>query len=82
MFTSMHHDTAFPPVEQALREPNGLLAAGGDLIVVSGIDDAEAMVAAIHGRALADPAFRGQVDEAALRVLEAKSTFAGLRCDG
>lgn len=31
MFPSMHHDTAFPPVEQALREPNGLLAAGGDL---------------------------------------------------
>ena len=25
------HNLAFPPVEQALRSPNGLLAAGGDL---------------------------------------------------
>jgi leucyl/phenylalanyl-tRNA--protein transferase len=31
MFTSLHTDTAFPPVDQALREPNGLLAVGGDL---------------------------------------------------
>ncbi len=27
----LRHDNPFPPVEQALREPNGLLAAGGDL---------------------------------------------------
>lgn len=31
MFTSMNHDSTFPPVDQALREPNGLLATGGDL---------------------------------------------------
>lgn len=31
MIKFLHRDAAFPPVEQALREPNGLLAAGGDL---------------------------------------------------
>src|SRR5690606_40141519 len=32
MLTWLDRDTLdFPPLEQALREPNGLLAAGGDL---------------------------------------------------
>jgi leucyl/phenylalanyl-tRNA---protein transferase len=31
MIKLLHHDTPFPAVEQALRQPNGLLAAGGDL---------------------------------------------------
>ena len=31
MITFLHGDTPFPPVELALRSPNGLLAAGGDL---------------------------------------------------
>ena len=31
MITFLHGTTPFPPVEQALRSPNGLLAAGGDL---------------------------------------------------
>ncbi len=31
MITLLHPDTPFPPVEQALRQPNGLLAAGADL---------------------------------------------------
>ena len=31
MITFLHGDTPFPPVEQALRSPNGLLAAGGEL---------------------------------------------------
>ena len=31
MITLLQHDTPFPPVERALRQPNGLLAAGGDL---------------------------------------------------
>ncbi|MBI1174969.1 MAG: leucyl/phenylalanyl-tRNA--protein transferase [Sideroxydans sp.] len=31
MITLLLDDTPFPPVAQALREPNGLLAAGGDL---------------------------------------------------
>ncbi len=32
MIKLLQHDTPFPPVEQALRQPNGLLAAGGDLM--------------------------------------------------
>ena len=32
MITLLHHDTPFPPVELALRQPDGLLAAGGDLM--------------------------------------------------
>ncbi len=31
MIALLHEDTPFPPVEHALREPNGLLAIGGDL---------------------------------------------------
>ena len=31
MIALLHDDTPFPPVEQALRTPNGLLAAGGKL---------------------------------------------------
>lgn len=31
MIPLLHATTPFPPVEQALREPNGLLAAGADL---------------------------------------------------
>jgi leucyl/phenylalanyl-tRNA--protein transferase len=31
MITLLHHTTPFPAVERALRQPNGLLAAGGDL---------------------------------------------------
>ena len=31
MITLLAHDTPFPPLALALREPNGLLAAGGDL---------------------------------------------------
>ncbi|HQS57233.1 MAG: leucyl/phenylalanyl-tRNA--protein transferase [Gallionellales bacterium 35-53-114] len=32
MISLLHHDTPFPPVTQALHQPNGLLAAGGDLM--------------------------------------------------
>ncbi len=31
MISLLHESTPFPPVEQALRQPNGLLAAGADL---------------------------------------------------
>lgn len=31
MLTLLNNDTPFPPVEQALASPNGLLAVGGDL---------------------------------------------------
>jgi leucyl/phenylalanyl-tRNA--protein transferase len=32
MITLLHDNKPFPPVELALRQPNGLLAAGGDLM--------------------------------------------------
>jgi leucyl/phenylalanyl-tRNA--protein transferase len=32
MITLLQNDTPFPPVAQAMRQPNGLLAAGGDLM--------------------------------------------------
>ena len=32
MITLLHENTSFPPVELALLNPNGLLAAGGDLM--------------------------------------------------
>ena len=32
MITLLQHGTPFPPLEQALHQPNGLLAAGGDLM--------------------------------------------------
>lgn len=31
MIPWLEHDTPFPPIQSALRHPNGLLAAGGDL---------------------------------------------------
>jgi leucyl/phenylalanyl-tRNA--protein transferase len=31
MIPWLEHDTPFPPIQSALRDPNGLLAAGGDL---------------------------------------------------
>ncbi|MDP2155797.1 MAG: leucyl/phenylalanyl-tRNA--protein transferase, partial [Sulfuricella sp.] len=31
MIPWIDNDTPFPPLDSALREPNGLLAAGGDL---------------------------------------------------
>src|SRR5207245_6069404 len=31
MIPWLEHDTPFPPVQSALGDPNGLLAAGGDL---------------------------------------------------
>ena len=38
MITLLHGDAPFPPVEQALRTPNGLLAAGGELTPVRLLD--------------------------------------------
>ena len=31
MIPWLERDTPFPPIQRALRDPNGLLAAGGDL---------------------------------------------------
>lgn len=53
------------------------IAAGGDIVLTVDATQAPTMAFAIISRAQRDPAFRKQVDAAALRVLEAKAA-AGL----
>jgi beta-N-acetylhexosaminidase len=53
------------------------VAAGGDLVLTVVASQASAMAAALLARASADPAFRAQIDVAALRVLRLKQA-AGL----
>jgi beta-N-acetylhexosaminidase len=67
---------AVPAGERALR----FVSAGGDLILVEGTAAATVMAAAVSQRAAADPAFRIQIDDAALRVLEAKSAYGLVAC--
>jgi leucyl/phenylalanyl-tRNA--protein transferase len=38
MITILNHNTPFPPLERALRQPNGLLAAGGNLTTARLLD--------------------------------------------
>jgi beta-N-acetylhexosaminidase len=56
------------------------LEAGGDLVVVRGVATARTMAAAVLVRASRDGAFARQVDDAALRVLEAKAADGLLPC--
>lgn len=58
------------------------LVAGGDGIVTRGASTAEAMAAAVQARAAADPAFASRVDDAVLRVLQAKERAGLLSCGG
>jgi beta-N-acetylhexosaminidase len=56
------------------------IAAGGDLMIVSGVDPASAMAAAVLDRARSDSGFAAQVDAAALQVLQAKAAYGLLSC--
>lgn len=56
------------------------LVAGGDLIISKTVAPAQAMAAAISARATGDAAFRGRVDDAALRVLRAKAARGLVTC--
>jgi beta-N-acetylhexosaminidase len=56
------------------------LVAGGDLIISKTVAPAQAMAAAISARAAGDAAFRGRVDDAALRVLRAKAARGLVTC--
>jgi beta-N-acetylhexosaminidase len=67
---------AVPPGTRAM----GFLEAGGDLMIVNGDDDADAMAVAVAQRAGADPAFRALVDASALRILEAKAALGLVPC--
>ncbi|MCL2781048.1 MAG: glycoside hydrolase family 3 protein [Actinomycetia bacterium] len=51
------------------------IAAGGDIVLTVDATQIPAMTAAVAQRARTDPAFRAQVDSAALRVLEAKAAM-------
>lgn len=60
----------------------GFIAAGGDLMVVSGVVEAGQMAEAVLSRARADSIFEAQVDAAAGRVLQAKAAYGLLPCGG
>src|SRR5262249_23724479 len=57
------------------------LEAGGDLIVLSSVTSALTMARAVVSRAASNPTFKARVDDAALRVLEAKDLAGLLPCD-
>jgi beta-N-acetylhexosaminidase len=65
-----------PPATRAID----FLWAGGDMIVSKTAAPADAMVQAIRARVAADGAFRGRVDNAALRILQAKQAWGLLPC--
>jgi beta-N-acetylhexosaminidase len=67
---------SMPPGQRALS----FLLAGGDLIVSKTAPATVAMIAALRARAAADPTFAARVDDAVLRVLEAKGTAGLLPC--
>jgi beta-N-acetylhexosaminidase len=56
------------------------LEAGGDLVVLTPVDTAVAMVKAVVARATSNATFRSLVDASALRVLEAKAKAGLLSC--
>jgi beta-N-acetylhexosaminidase len=65
-----------PPADRAIN----FLTTGGDLIISKTVAPANAMAAAISARASTDAAFKGRVDDAALRVLRAKEARGLVRC--
>lgn len=56
------------------------IAAGGDMIVLGPIDVAVPMAQAVAEREKSDAAFRGRIDQSALRILEAKDAAGLLPC--
>ena len=65
-----------PPASRAID----FLSAGGDMIVSKTAAPTDAMFQAIRGRAATDPGFRQRVDDAALRILQAKQAWGLLPC--
>ena len=56
------------------------IAAGGDFMIVLGVDPASQMAAAVLARARSDSGFAAKVDAAALYVLRAKGAYGLLSC--
>ena len=67
---------SIPPANRAID----FLSAGGDMIISKTSAPADAMVQAVRSKVAQDPAFRQRVDDAALRILQAKQTFGLLPC--
>lgn len=69
---------AMPPGQRALD----FLLAGGDFIVSATAAATVSMAVALQARAAADPKVATRVDDAALRILEAKEAAGLLSCPG
>ncbi|HYC06418.1 MAG TPA: glycoside hydrolase family 3 N-terminal domain-containing protein [Candidatus Binatia bacterium] len=69
--------SSIPPATRA----TDFIAAGGDMLISNFVTPAEQMAAGIAARASSDAAFRGLVDAAVTRVLEAKQAAGLLPCD-
>jgi beta-N-acetylhexosaminidase len=67
---------SIPAGDRALQ----FLAAGGDFIISKTADATHAMAAAIRARVGADPTVSARVDDAVLRILQAKQAAALLPC--
>jgi beta-N-acetylhexosaminidase len=65
-----------PPADRAIS----FLQAGGDFIISKTVAPANAMAAAISGRAASDAAFRSRVDDAALRIVRLKAARGLVPC--
>jgi beta-N-acetylhexosaminidase len=70
--------SAIPAATRALD----FLNAGGDLIVVNELSVADPMAVGIAAEAAASATFRARVDDAALRILNAKHAAGLLTCGG
>ncbi len=70
--------TAMPPGQRALD----FLLAGGDFIVSKTAAATVSMAAALQASVAADPKVAARVDDAALRILEAKESAGLLPCSG
>jgi beta-N-acetylhexosaminidase len=68
--------SSIPPARRAID----FLSAGGDMIVSKTPGPADAMVQAVRSMAASDPAFSARVNDAALRVLQAKAAYGLLPC--
>jgi beta-N-acetylhexosaminidase len=56
------------------------LEAGGDMVISKTVQSADVMAAAVLSRASTVPSFRSRVDDAALRILQAKDSSGLLPC--
>lgn len=79
MSDDLAHTAAVQGIEPGSRAIAFLLA-GGDLVVSRDVPDTGAMVAAVAARAANDPSFVTRLDEATLRVLQAKESAGLLPC--